>query len=353
MIRRLPIWLVALALSATTALPSITSAQVDPESGDTGEAWQPPPGQTPPAQTPPPAEETPPAQTTQQTPPPQSPPPQQASTSWQAQPAAQPAAQAQPQQQQGWFNGQQQEAPPTAPAEAPADNDHAAVVGSVGFTFFGVDRIRIEPNGVRDDGSPMSLHMPTVGIRYWLSEMIGLDIGVGLGVTTSKDNESCGTGTTNCDDPVQYAGISGGFGFRILAGLPISVATKKHFNVVLAPEIAFARGSATLFGTTSNMNEPTEADVDLVGMHIDLGARFGGEIQFGFWGLPNLSIQASIGLNFRYSSMTAANGVAGDDADAIADPGRPNPLGLETNGWSIRTLVDDLLNGSVRIIYYL
>lgn len=289
----------------------------DPESGDTGQ-WQPPPDQQPPQQPPP------------QQPPPQQPPPQ-----WQQPPQ---------QQQQGqWYQGQQQqqgqqpsqpEQPPAFQEETPGeepDTDHAAVVGSVGFTFLGVQNVTISPVGLAD-GYPtlgedrLGIRAPMVGIRTWFSESIGLDVGLGLGVGDLAVN---GNGDL-------IGGLDGQFAIGIHAGLPVSVKAVKHFNVLLLPEFSFGYGKATLQNT-----EPT-LDLDLSGIQLNIGARFGGELQFGFWGLPNLSLQATIGLGVRYAKATAT-GVAPDGGEAPE---------FDTSEWSIRTIANDIFNGTIRAIYY-
>ncbi len=107
------------------------------------------------------------------------------------QPAAQPAAQAATPQ---WYNQQEQERPPvlggqpSEPAqETPAeptgspDSDHAGVVGHLGVGFMGVQNLpvaTIDGSGIGID----QVNAPSVGLRYWLSETLGLDVAVGFGL---------------------------------------------------------------------------------------------------------------------------------------------------------------------------
>ena len=42
---------------------------------------------------------------------------------------------------------------------------------------------------------------------------------------------------------------------------------------------------------------------NLSGIRFDIGARAGGEVHFGFIGVPQLSLVATIGIGFRYESV--------------------------------------------------
>lgn len=310
-------WLQA-AVVASLLVGTSAHAQWDPESGDTGQ-WTPPP-EEPPAQ-----------QQQQQQPPAQQPP----ANGWQQAPAQQPPQQ-QP-QQQGWGTPQQTERPPgqggPAETEAPAASngatDHSQV--SFGATFFGLDDLTLLPADGTNDA--IRLRMPAIGIRYWVSESIGLDIGVGLGILSDQTFDECSG--PNCES-VKIGGIDGGFGFRLHFGLPVALKTYEHFNVLLTPEIGFLYGGATIY----NVNDPLD-DIALSSFALDVGVKIGGELQFGFWGVPNLALQANIGLGLRYQSTSAAN-------DRL--PGMGLQESKNTN-LSLRTIADDLA-GAIRIVYY-
>ncbi len=332
--------LLAASLLASPMLlgPSAAHAQWDPEAGDTGQ-WAPPQQQQ---------QQPPPQQQQQQQPPPQQQqqqqqPPQQQQNAWQQAPAPQ------QQQQPAWFNQQQQqqqqqerppgmggnETPPTAsePA-APGTTDHSQV--GFGVSFFGLDSLTVEAPGIagRADASLVSLRMPAIGIRYWVSEMIGLDIGVGLGVVSSETFDECPG--QDCGDSVKIAGLDGGFGFRLHFGLPLAIKTYEHFNILVTPEVGFQYAGATFYG-----GEDAQDDVDLTSLALDVAVKVGGELQFGFWGVPNLALQANIGLGLRWQTRSAANSRAeGDGA-----------FETRTSDLSIRTIADDLA-GTIRILYY-
>ncbi|MEM6958901.1 MAG: hypothetical protein AAF645_24680, partial [Myxococcota bacterium] len=200
--------------------------------------------------------------------------------------------------------------------------------------------LTIEPNGLpgREDNSLQQLRMPAVGVRYWLSEKIGLDIGVGLGVLTEGDDLNCIVEGDACTS-AQVGGVDGGFGVRLHFGLPVALTTFEHFNILLTPEIGFQYGQATFFAPAGPV-----FDVDVSAIALDIGVKIGGELQFGFWGVPNLALQANIGIGLRYASRTGSNSVLFDNPGAIVDQ--------TTSGISIRTMADDLA-GVIRIVYYI
>lgn len=317
--------------AALTLLGAATaSAQWDPESGDTGQGWQPPPAEQP---------QPPPQQPAPQQPAPQQPAPQQ-SGGWGAPPPAETPAPS------GW-GAAENERPPgmggqTAPAESgPAgETDHDQV--GVGLSFFGVNRINVAPANA---GTALSLTLPTVGARVWFGS-VGLDLGLGLGTTTQKTYDACpgGRATAGCTDPgsgaseLRTGGIDGAFGLGLHVGVPIAAAVSRHAALLIIPEIGFAFGKATIYNPVG-----PEYDLDLSGMQLDVGVRVGGELHFGAIGLPNLSLQLAVGIGFRYASRSAENSVA------FMDPALVEYTESEV---SIRTIANDLMNGTIRVNYY-
>ena len=200
-------------IAALTVAGSAASAAAqgdwDPEAGDTGQ-WAPPPQQ--------------------QQPPPQQPPPQQQQPpQWQQQP---PPQQQQQQQQGQWYGQGDEERPPALAGEQPGDpggqSDHAQMVGNAGFTFFGVQRL---PIGVTATDTSGVLRAPTVGIRYWLSEGLGLDVGLGFSFASLSSEVTDGTGTKVIVD----GSVDSTFGLNIHAGLPVALSHKQPLRHPLHP----------------------------------------------------------------------------------------------------------------------
>jgi hypothetical protein len=85
--------------------------------------------------------------------------------------------------------------------------------------------------------------------------------------------------------------------FMLHGGVPLSLASAKHFSFQIVPELnlGFAGSSST-----------TAAGVDtkLSGFHFDMGARAGAEIHFGFIDVPQLSLQGSVGVRLNVDSTS-------------------------------------------------
>jgi hypothetical protein len=119
---------------------------------------------------------------------------------------------------------------------------------------------------------------PVVGIRYWFSSSLGLDVGLGFTTTFGSNSLPNANGSTTSTD------ANAPTAFVLHGGLPIAFASAKHYVFELIPEmnVGYAQQART--------------NGDMSGLHIDLGARVGTEIHFGFIGIPQLALQASVGL---------------------------------------------------------
>jgi hypothetical protein len=172
----------------------------------------------------------------------------------------------------------------TAPAVA-GGSDHSKYVGTFGIGYMGYRTMNI---GV-DPGDPnnvAAVESPIIGLRYWLSEDMGFDVGLGL-VMASRSVDVDGTDT---DDPQP-------FGLLIHGGVPLALSTGQHFVFEVTPELNV--------GLASNTVEVGMEDLDQSGFHLDIGARAGGEIHFGFIDIPEVALQAGIGLRYSMDSTTA------------------------------------------------
>jgi hypothetical protein len=273
--------------AAILAMGSAASAQWDPEGGDNWQQQQPPPDQT---------------QQQQQQPPPDQTQQQQQQQGW---------GQQQTNQQQGWQEGQQQqeeqppawgegqEQPPSGEEEEETgESDHARVVGHLGVGYLGAIAVpvgiatAIPGVGVGTPGAAeRTITAPVIGIRFWLSELIGLDIGIGFGYTsTVATSGAAGTSMTLTDE--------NGFAFGLHAGLPLAIYHNKHYKLIIVPEANIAYGTYTILGPSA------DSDQSLTGLLFTLGARIGTEIHFGFIGIPELSLQASVGLEVRINTRS-------------------------------------------------
>ena len=266
-------------------------AQGNPEDGA---VWVPPPDDT--VEQPPPVQ----AQGTQpsyqgQPPPPQPPPPQPP-----------------PPQQQ--------------PAQPVSDgrSDHTRVVGRLAVGFMGVSMV---PVGSLTSGTGSDLlSAPALGARYWVGDMVGVDVGIGLGYTGGS-----------IDNGIDTFPLDNAFAMTIHGGVPLALVHAGHFTLLLVPEINIGFATGTIFGGT-----PDE-DRGRSGFLFQIGGRIGTEIHFGFMNIPQLSLQASVGLYFEYLSA----GVGGNRAGARS---------ASIDAYSLSTSVQgepwDILLGALTALYY-
>jgi len=195
-----------------------------------------------------------------------------------------------------------------AQAAAPADtgNDHDAVVGHFAVGYFGISNLPVGGGGGGNNAAVTqgTVVAPVIGARYWFLPKVGVDAGIG------------------------FSDSSAGWGVGIHGGLPIALATSKHMTFELIPE-------ATI-GFAGNSNGSGAASITYSGFRLDLGARIGGEIQFGFIGIPQLALQASVGLYLEHDSWgysTSANSGSASST-TFATSVQSDPWGIFTDNIS-------------------
>lgn len=209
--------------------------------------------------------------------------------------------------------------------DADGGTDHEKVIGKFGVMYFGVSQQPIGTGGANNVGRG-NVSMPVIGARYWLDEMIGIDVGLGFNfMSGSTTNEASGQATTIDNPSVLALGIHG--------GLPLAFAHGKHYKFLLVPELNF--GYATQTETAQNLppGATPPPDIHRSGVRFDIGARVGSEIQFGFIGIPQLALQASVGLNFRHEvwSVSQDNSSSSANATTLGTTVQSDPWALFTN----------------------
>jgi len=214
-------------------------------------------------------------------------------------------------------------------AVAPGGSDHDGVVGHLAVGFLGRASM---PYGVVGNAE---LPVPVIGVRYWMDPMIGLDLGLGLylgGQSTDTTNTPPGT-TASASGPKPAA-------FIIHGGVPLALASARHFTFEIIPEANFGYASVTKDAGVNGNGITKET-----GVHLDVGARAGGEIQFGFMGLPQLSLVGSVGLRFDYDKLSQNSNAAAGVTNHVS-----------TGVWGLRTSVYDspwnIFISNVSAFYY-
>jgi hypothetical protein len=195
------------------------------------------------------------------------------------------------------------------------ESDLDRVNPGIGFGWFGFSDV---PIGGGDD--TRQVEAPVIGIRWWMGAPLGpfrtwgLDLGLGL-ARSSVDAEP--------DDVSRGALLLHG-------GLPLAVSASRHVAVLFVPELNLGLASG---------QESSGADVG--GSLFELGVRAGAEVFFGFVGLPELSLEGSVGLSFRR-----------ENRNEQPNGGPERSAGATTFGTSVRNQPWDLFRTSVAARYY-
>lgn len=246
-------------------------------------------------------------------------------------------------------------AAPTTPVVAKADDkkddgtsDHQKVVGKLGVMYFGVTEqpIATSTDPVANQQAALgvgraSVQTPIIGVRYWLQERMGLDLGVGLNFFSSATTVKANNVEVTTDGPAVMA-------FMLHGGVPLVFAHGKHYKFLLVPELNAGYATQTVAAQGIAPGQPVPADVHRSGFRLDVGARIGTEIQFGFIGVPELALQASVGLNFRHRVWSASQ-----DAAAPATPAESSASSHQTDfGTTVQADPWALFVNNVSAIYY-
>lgn len=225
-----------------------------------------------------------------------------------------------------------------APAAREGDDisDHEKVVGKFGIGYFGVSQLPLA-TGLNAAGNAASvgqgtLDTPVIGARYWMKERIGIDVGLGFGTTFGSTTASANNQDTTTSNPAAL-------GIAVHGGVPLVLGHQKHYKFLVIPELNFGITRRTIETT----NQP---DVHLGGWRLDIGARAGAEIHFGFIGVPQLALQATVGLAFRHQAWSASRDAQNNTPEVSALTSQ-NGIGttVQSDPWAIFT-------NNISAIYY-
>jgi len=183
--------------------------------------------------------------------------------------------------------------PKTEPAKAEEDTmtDHEKFVGHFAIGYLGLTNLQLG-NGNVTNVAQETLPAPVIGGRYWVNKLLGIDVGLGFGLSSSsteQENPGGANATITNDGP-------SALGLGIHGGVPLALATGKHYTFEAIPELNVGFTTRTV-----KSNVPTNPPPDLKqsGFRLDIGARVGAEVHFGFIGVPELALQATVGLLFQ------------------------------------------------------
>ena len=234
-------------------------------------------------------------------------------------------------------SGQAGMALPGAAPQAAAttgDSDHDQMVGRLAVGYMGRAGVPIATAAAGGGVGVGTVDAPTVGVRYWIDQMIGIDVGLGIGMDG---------GSTTVDPGGVSTDAPGHTAFLIHGGVPLSLASAGHFSFEIIPELNVGFASSTIKGVAPAPGQPAGPDTDLSGFLFDIGARAGAEIHFGFMGIPQLSLQGSVGLLYAMQNTKATV--------------KSNPeASTKTSSWGFQTTVNDnpwnIFTSNVAALYY-
>jgi hypothetical protein len=174
-------------------------------------------------------------------------------------------------------------------------------------------------------------------MRNWLAEKIGLDLGIGFGMTSGSTEVVNGGQSNTTDQPTVL-------GAAFHGGVPLVFAHQKHYKFLLVPELNVGFAHAT-FSPTVPPGAPAQPDTTHTGFLLDVGARIGAEIHFGFIGIPSLALQATVGAFVRRESTKISTDANGGTQSAST--------GSTKFGTSVQSDPWALFANNISAIYYL
>jgi hypothetical protein len=208
-------------------------------------------------------------------------------------------------------------ADPEQPVAKEDSPDLDVVNHSVGIGYAGLSQVPV-------GGTAGNLTAPAVGARIWVSPTKAVDVALGFGWVDGSTK----TGTVETN-------LNAVYGFLIQAGVPVALATHKHVSFQVIPYGAFAYGATSVSG--GGFGVPT---TNLSGSRFELGVRSGLEIFWGFIGLPQLSMSATVGAAFERRKLDSDAGVGGVSQSSttygIATTVQNNPWDIFTGNVAAR-----------------
>ncbi|EYF04180.1 Hypothetical protein CAP_4863 [Chondromyces apiculatus DSM 436] len=233
---------------------------------------------------------------------------------------------------------------------APEPSDHDRVVRKLAVGYLGLQTIRLTALGGIGLGSGSNqstfvpllnmttfepAYAPVIGIRYWFGRLVGLDAGVGFYFQSEETQ-----GRTGDFESVKLESNLAGGGLHL--GLPLALAHGAHYKFLIIPETNAAFVSGTAVATATLNGDEQTSEITREGFLFELGARIGSELHFGFIGVPELSLQAGVGVYGTYTN--ASRSVDGSVTDSSGSLNFRTTL--QASPWAIMT-------GSLTALYYL
>ncbi len=222
-----------------------------------------------------------------------------------------------------------------AAAAVPTGSDHDQMVGSFAVGYLGRRTVAYGTGSALAGTARGVAQAPVIGIRFWATPLLGIDAGIGFAlVDDGKTEDETTVGGVTTSTEAELAPLTA---FVFHAGVPLALANSGHFSFQVVPEVnvGFA---------TQTVQPAVDAEDKSTGFTFDIGARGGGEVHFGFIGVPQLALQGSIGLLYRYENWKVESVAAADAATHSETRGNFTTTVFD-NPWNIFT-------SNVAALYY-
>lgn len=214
---------------------------------------------------------------------------------------------------------------------ADTDTDFSKIVKAIGIGYFGQFDV---PLG-NATGGRGTVGTQLIGVRYFFSDRAGIDIGLGMGVSSGSDKSETGGTSTSIDRPSTFA-------MSFKAGVPIVMFSSKHYSFFFEPQALFGFAGETRKATT-----PNTANTKHNGSRIFAGGSAGALVQFGFIGIPQLSLDATVGFGLDVTSGRT-------EAPIPATPSQVTRTSFSNTGFGTLTAHQpwNIFHTNVAAIYY-
>ncbi|MFZ5442267.1 MAG: hypothetical protein ACOZQL_19820 [Myxococcota bacterium] len=197
-------------------------------------------------------------------------------------------------------------------------------VGSFGSTAFSTLATPFTPS--------TTTVVPLLGARYWFPpaagplKAFGLELAAGLNVVNNRTD--LGQGISN----------SSSVAFAVHAAIPVALLSTRYFLAHLAPEFRHVSYAVPDSSTSQPLVDPTVPTRTTGTSSTDGALRAGGELFFGFIGVPSLSLEVSLRVGVRSSESRQVFGpqVALASSVTVLTPAPQDLLQLFTSSFALK-----------------
>lgn len=135
---------------------------------------------------------------------------------------------------------------------------------------------------------------PMVGARWWFADRLGLDVALGVSVETGGGS----TSGVEEEDPPTYLPSTTGILMRV--GVPYVLYARSHYTFLAQGHLLFGYARNSTTQEIDDGFEMRESTAVQQSFRIDATVSAGAEVHFGFIGVPELTLQGTVGLGVTH-----------------------------------------------------